>query len=221
MQVTRAWRPLGGTSGSFRSALFSPHRRQRSKSSHTMRENPTESLFWVTITITLWAILTFVLYNSDSSQSINLSAGQIRLLPVGPILVLVLAIIWQETVDFLFLHGPFIHCAYISSSSLAIYLDLTLCAFTRSSREKIAGTIPLWQSITDGVFWISFYMYKRPVEDIPLFIATVCVFIGKFPDYLMQNLVSKLRIRQRYRLPYLSKKLFLAAASMLVSVSKK
>lgn len=95
---------------------------------------------WAIVIIALGSIMPFVMSNTDSSRSIQLSERQLRFLPFVVDAQFIIRFAWNAMVNMLWPQGPFLYYTYFYN--VCSLLDLQLAAFAQASRQAMKGTIP-------------------------------------------------------------------------------
>ena len=168
-----------------------------------------ESLILGLSVLILGAVLPFLIYNSNLPRLINLSAGQIKLLPYLSVLVLVVGELWNSLMECTIRHEPFKDCIYYGGPSIVVLLDMTLGAFAEQSRNRVFGIIPLMQYITGWALWIPLGEHTGVLDDTIFNITAIFLMIGNLPDNFLRWMDHKLQRVKRFKVPYIRRKHFL------------
>ncbi|KAK8067682.1 hypothetical protein PG996_006794 [Apiospora saccharicola] len=116
-----------------------------------LRKDPVSSVLWVLGIMLLVAVVPFIIVDVDSNLENGVLQIQLAALGVPP----------------------------QSYNSAFIWLDMSLCAFTKQTRDAIAGTIPLTLFITGSLqVCLLFICPSFPEENIEKYFATWSYHIG-------------------------------------------
>ena len=182
-----------------------------------------EGGFYLVVMVTLESIIPFVLQNTDSARSIDLSPRQLQLLPLFVFLVTLASLSWNRIIDAVARTGPFVHGAYIVDLTMVTFLDQPLCAFTRRTQASITGLIPMVQFVGKEIL---FLFFPRPCprdsdkskfvrSSIPLISLSVLLILHNFPSSLVRQATGRVPLLRRLRVPLFARMYPFAAMSSI------